>query len=545
MATQEELIVRIGADFDELKTQLTKAGKQTEKFGKKVDSTSDKINASMISMAKRVAGVTAGFFALNKAVGTFTTTLNNARDIAKFSDQLDLSRERFGAYARIAREAGYETEDVFDAMKDLSIKITDAASGAKGYEEVLNKIGLRSRDLLKLNVEDRFLAFARAASTATDATRQFALDELGSDPLLRFNKLIKESGGGLRNMADELLRTGKVASELEYKNLEEAAKAQQQLTEEFDRFTQNMVAKYAPGITKALKAMNGAFEDNADKIKNSEENAHKLKDELDALRKVSFFDLTDQQEKRMRQLENILGLVTGAKGLESPIKEIVDVGQIEGGTVVGDSPKELSLLEQYLEQQKELRDNARMIEMDAQTSFNNQVYTAEQAHAERINKLWDQGLKGRMGVAQEFFGNMSALMESENRKMFEIGKAAAIANTVITTIESAQKAFNSMAGIPVVGPALGAAAAGAAIAAGFARVQAIQSTSMSGGGGFGGGAVAGGGEGGAEQAGPQNVVDATFNIQGTNVGADQIRQLGGQLNELVEDGFVLRSVAVN
>ncbi|TSE05250.1 hypothetical protein [Aquimarina algiphila] len=54
-----------------------------------------------------------------------------------------------------------------------------------------------------------------------------------------------------------------------------------------------------------------------------------------------------------------------------------------------------------------------------------------------------------------------------------IGKATAIAETTITTFQSATNAFNSLAGIPVVGPTLGAVAAGAAVASGLANVAKI------------------------------------------------------------------------
>ena len=53
------------------------------------------------------------------------------------------------------------------------------------------------------------------------------------------------------------------------------------------------------------------------------------------------------------------------------------------------------------------------------------------------------------------------------------GKAAAIAATTIDTYMSATAAFKSLAGIPVVGPVLGAVAAAAAIAAGLKNVKAI------------------------------------------------------------------------
>ena len=67
-----------------------------------------------------------------------------------------------------------------------------------------------------------------------------------------------------------------------------------------------------------------------------------------------------------------------------------------------------------------------------------------------------------------------------NKTAFQAYKAFAIAQTVMDTYRSAQAAFTSLAPIPFVGPALGIAAAGAAIAAGFARVNAIRSQQFQG-----------------------------------------------------------------
>jgi hypothetical protein len=145
-------------------------------------------------------------------------------------------------------------------------------------------------------------------------------------------------------------------------------------------------------------------------------------------------------------------------------------------------------------------------------------------------------------------GDLATLMGSSSRKMFEVGKAAAIAQTIIDTYAAAQAAYKAMAGIPIVGPALGIAAAAAAIAAGLTRVQAIKSTSFGSrsvavgvGGGVTVGSTTGGGEsGGGGGGGPstfiylppgQNFYDGEF-----------IRNLIERINQSLGDGASLRVV---
>lgn len=68
------------------------------------------------------------------------------------------------------------------------------------------------------------------------------------------------------------------------------------------------------------------------------------------------------------------------------------------------------------------------------------------------------------------FGEMAAMQNSQNSTLKSIGKAAAVANIIIKTGESAMNIFAGFSSIPFIGPALGAAAAAAAIAYGAEQV---------------------------------------------------------------------------
>lgn len=74
------------------------------------------------------------------------------------------------------------------------------------------------------------------------------------------------------------------------------------------------------------------------------------------------------------------------------------------------------------------------------------------------------------------FGNLTALIG----KTTTAGKFLAAAQATIDTFSSANKAYSAMAGIPVVGPVLGAIAAAAAVAAGIANVKKILTVDTSG-----------------------------------------------------------------
>lgn len=84
-------------------------------------------------------------------------------------------------------------------------------------------------------------------------------------------------------------------------------------------------------------------------------------------------------------------------------------------------------------------------------------------------------LQNSLSVASDIFGSMAQIAGEETKA----GKAFAVTQAVIDTYAAANSAYASMAGIPYVGPALGIAAAAAAIASGIANVKTILSTKVS------------------------------------------------------------------
>jgi len=70
---------------------------------------------------------------------------------------------------------------------------------------------------------------------------------------------------------------------------------------------------------------------------------------------------------------------------------------------------------------------------------------------------------------------MLSSTRSASKEIASIGKAIAIKNVIFKTSEASMGAYNSMVGIPFIGPVLGMIAAGAALAFGGEQIQAIQS----------------------------------------------------------------------
>ena len=139
----------------------------------------------------------------------------------------------------------------------------------------------------------------------------------------------------------------------------------------------------------------------------------------------------------------------------------------------------------------------------------------------------------KLKIISKGFSDLASILGEESAA----GKAAAIASATIDTFASATSSYNSLSGIPIVGPVLGAAAAGAAIASGLATVKKIASTKVPGGGGGAGGSVPS-----APSTPTAPSLPPSFNIVGasdTNQLADAI---GGQSQQPIQTFVVANDV---
>jgi len=132
----------------------------------------------------------------------------------------------------------------------------------------------------------------------------------------------------------------------------------------------------------------------------------------------------------------------------------------------------------------------RMMRMQAEneereflTGMNLERLRRERDEEESLAQAKIQLQTSAMNTTLSILGALQSGAMQNHRKGFEIAKVAAIAETTINTYSAAMGAYKALAPIPVVGPALGIAAAAAATAAGMANIQAISSQQFGGKGG--------------------------------------------------------------
>lgn len=176
------------------------------------------------------------------------------------------------------------------------------------------------------------------------------------------------------------------------------------------------------------------------------------------------------------------------------------------------------------------------MERDLVKQHQDELVAIEEEASDKRRKAQESEMMGKLRAVGSGFRDLSSLMNTESRKMFKIGKAAAIAGAVVDGIAAAVGSFK--VGAKIGGPVLGAAFAAASAASTFAQIQQIKSTQF---GGAGSGQSIQGGQVVNNQPQPQQQPDRNISIAltGSSFSGGDVRALIGQINDELGDGATL------
>ncbi|OZI27523.1 hypothetical protein CAL19_02005 [Bordetella genomosp. 7] len=318
-----------------------------------------------------------------------------------------------------------------------------------------------------------------------------------------------------------------------------------------------------------LKGMSESIKMAEAMLLDSKLNLQDLVDAPSALSQVDefFAGVRQRAEDTGKVMADLLsGYGQGGEGAGAPLEKGKDKGKGKGDNNDGlqnrlDALRDLFKSETELEleafyERQELLAEARekklisdqeyqQMEADlAQMAQDNLTAIDEKASKER-QKLAEQERSKRVAVMDGMLGNLASLMDSGNKKMFQIGKVAAIAQALLSARAAITHSYE--AGAEIGGPVLGAAFAATAAAATAAQIASIKNTQFGGGGGVAGGAyskpsdaIASGPSksGGSGSKAESPVVN--ISLQGDRYDQKSVRGLIEAINEAVGDGARLR-----
>jgi hypothetical protein len=390
------------------------------------------------------------------------------------NDLAILEAEHAKASRDQAKQKSNDAKKSVKEVKDISREIEDSKlkALADGQEKELELIRVqyeRKKLDLEKQVKEKTVKKKQADELLAQDVIQQGIDEQKIRDKYTQDRIKKEDEDWLKQQEIDL-------SKQDYEKLV--------LMQKFD--AESLLATDIEKLTiehqEALKAIDAKYLAEAEAIKEAQRQK-----EIEAIKNYNLIVLSEEELARQAIDE----------------KAIADLAKL-----TSDYDLKLLTQEQYETAKKALTEktNVEIAKLDEDAKNKKQELLNSQLDAVK------GGLSSIANIAELFAGKSKA----SQKRAFNIQKATNIASATIDTFVSAQSAYKSVIGVPVVGPVLAPLASAGAIAMGLMNIKKIKESQFEGG-AEPSASSGGGGGGGAVQA-PQ------FNVVGNN-GMNQLAQL--------------------
>lgn len=513
------------------------ATKNVGKFNEKLKDTSDaskEVQADLSEVKNQADAATGG--AISKFKGLIGTVKNVSKSfrtlggaifasglgalvlvIASIVQAFRSSEEGQNKFAKIMGIIGSVVGNLTDKLSDLGERIIDnplelifmplraILKRMKALLMLLPNLAKALNEVFKGN-------FKEAGTIATDAFLAIGTGvENTTEKIKEFGKEVIEDGKNAARVADARAKADKASRELTIQR----AEADRDRAELLEKAVNKELFSVKERIEFLKQA--GALEE---EITNKEIEAAKLRADAkvleNSLSKSTKEDLEEEANlkaevirletakltKQKEVTSQTIALLAEEKAAQDAIKAQEKADQDAKNAADAESEKALADLKNQIRDAEAVsEDERRALEIQKVTEhYDNLIALADknglsivglkEAKKKKLDELnkaesenelqWaDITTEQKLDMASGALNDMATIMGKESAA----GKAAAAAAATISTFSSATKAYDSMAAIPIVGPALGAIAAAAAVTAGMANVKKILSTKTPSGGG--------------------------------------------------------------
>jgi hypothetical protein len=400
---------------------------------------------------------------------------NSVNDLAIFeqelkNDQAQASRDQAKDRASQAQSRQKEAVEVIDIKNQIEdAKLKALKDGQEKELELIRVQYERKKTDLEKQVKEGKVKSKQAKELIAQDVIQEGIDKQKIIDKYTEDRIKKEDEDWLKQQAIDL-------SKQDYEKLV--------LMQKFD--AESLLATDIEKLTKdhveALKAIDAKYLAEAEAIKEAQRQK-----EIEAIKNYNLIVLSEEELAR--------------QAIDQ--KAVADLAKL-----TSDFDLKLLTEEQYNLAREKLTEktNTEIAKLDEDAKNKKQELLNSQLDAVK------GGLTSIANIAELFAGKSKA----SQKRAFNIQKASNIASATIDTFVSAQSAYKSVIGVPVVGPVLAPLASAGAIAMGLMNIKKIKESQFEGG-AEPSASSGGGGGGGAVQA-PQ------FNVVGNN-GMNQLAQL--------------------
>ncbi|MGN5115643.1 hypothetical protein [Aeromonas sp. 55A] len=257
MAVLRSLVTTLGLNAAQFREELARSRQDFTSFGGHIVAGGKVVAGGIKTVITEVFSLRSALIALGSgaALAGIKAAYDNLDQTANLGRNVGIAAQQWHAYAQAAEWAGTNGERLADVVKDLNVRISDAAkTGGGPLADFFKQIGQSAQEWAAMAPDQQFRRFSEELQKMSAADARFWLDELNDAAAELFDTLYTNKGELFR-FADEINGMGMALSGGQFAAVREARQEIQRLMSVMGALWEQVKASMAPAIAEGSRLM--------------------------------------------------------------------------------------------------------------------------------------------------------------------------------------------------------------------------------------------------------------------------------------------------
>lgn len=255
MAVLRSLVTTLGLNAAQFRSELARSKSEFSGFGDTLVKSSKVVAGGVKTVIDQVFSLRSALIALGSgaALAGIKAAYSSLDQTAQLGRNVGIAAQQWHAYAQAAEWAGSSSERLADVVKDLNVKIADAAkTGGGPMADFFKQIGQSAQSWAALSPDEQLRRFTAELQKMSASDARFWLDELNDAAAELFDTLYTRNGE-LLTFADSIEAMGMALTGGQFAAVRDARLELDRLVSTVGALWEQVKASMAPAVAEGSR----------------------------------------------------------------------------------------------------------------------------------------------------------------------------------------------------------------------------------------------------------------------------------------------------
>lgn len=266
MAALRSLVTTLGLNAAQFRSELKRSRDDFTSFGGSIVTGAKAVAGGVQATIAQIFSLRSALIALGSgaALAGIKAAYSSLDQTAQLGRNVGIAAQQWHAYAQAAEWAGSSSERLADVIKDLNVKIADAAkTGGGPMADFFKQIGQSAQSWAALSPDEQLRRFTAELQKMSASDARFWLDELNDAAAELFDTLYTRNGE-LLTFADSIEAMGMALTGGQFAAVRDARLELDRLVSVIGALWQQVKASMAPAVAEGSRLIRTWITDSAE-----------------------------------------------------------------------------------------------------------------------------------------------------------------------------------------------------------------------------------------------------------------------------------------